>query len=63
MMLRRVLTPLAALTLCTCSASAMAAPAESPKPWGMERMQHWAVDHEALLNAKLAGLKAGSRSS
>jgi hypothetical protein len=25
----------------------------------MERMQHWAVDHEALLNAKLAGLKAG----
>jgi hypothetical protein len=26
---------------------------------GMERMQHWAADHEALLDAKLAGLKAG----
>ena len=25
----------------------------------MERMQHWAADHEALLDAKLAGLKAG----
>jgi hypothetical protein len=25
----------------------------------MDRMQHWAADHEALLNAKLAGLKAG----
>jgi hypothetical protein len=27
----------------------------------MHRMQHWAVDHEALLDAKLAGLKAGLR--
>jgi hypothetical protein len=26
---------------------------------GMERMQHWAADHQALLDAKLAGLKAG----
>jgi hypothetical protein len=25
----------------------------------MDRMQHWAADHAALLNAKLAGLKAG----
>jgi hypothetical protein len=25
----------------------------------MERMQHWAADHQALLDAKLAGLKAG----
>jgi hypothetical protein len=25
----------------------------------MERMQHWAADHEALLDAGLAGLKAG----
>jgi hypothetical protein len=28
-------------------------------PMGMERMQHWAADHQALLDAKLAGLKAG----
>jgi hypothetical protein len=27
----------------------------------MERMQHWADDHEAMLDAKLAGLKAGLR--
>jgi hypothetical protein len=26
---------------------------------GMERMQHWAADDQALLDAKLAGLKAG----
>jgi hypothetical protein len=26
---------------------------------GMKRMQHWAADHQALLHAKLAGLKAG----
>jgi len=25
----------------------------------MERMQNWAVDHQALLDARLAGLKAG----
>ena len=25
----------------------------------MEQMQHWAADHEALLDARLAGLKAG----
>jgi hypothetical protein len=26
---------------------------------GTERMQRWAADHQALLDAKLAGLKAG----
>jgi hypothetical protein len=26
---------------------------------GMQRMQRWAVDHQVLLDAKLAGLKAG----
>jgi hypothetical protein len=27
----------------------------------MERMQHWADDHEAMLDAKVAGLRAGLR--
>ena len=31
----------------------------SAEPAGMERMQHWAADHEALLDANLAGMKAG----
>lgn len=32
-------------------------PGPPPAPW----MQHWAQDHEALLDAKLGGLKAGLR--
>ena len=32
-------------------------PGPPPPPW----MQHWAADHEAMLDAKLAGLKAGLR--
>lgn len=32
-----------------------------PMPSSTPRMQHWATDHEALLDAKLAGLKAGLR--
>ncbi len=38
-------------------AQAMNPPGPPPAPW----MQHWAADHEALLDAKLAGLKAGLR--
>jgi LTXXQ motif family protein len=34
---------------------AMHIPPGPPPPW----MQHWAQDHEALLNAKLGGLRAG----
>jgi zinc resistance-associated protein len=30
-----------------------------PPPPEMHRMQQWAVDHKAMLDAKLAGLKAG----
>ncbi len=30
-----------------------------PMPSSTPRMQHWAADHAALLDAKLAGLKAG----
>ncbi len=60
MMRRAFLPPLAALTTCAFMvAAAAAAPGESSGPPGMERMQHWAADHEALLDARLAGLKAG----
>jgi hypothetical protein len=58
-MKRHVLPSLAALVVCAFGIAARAAPGESPEPIGIERMQHWATDHEALLNARLAGLKAG----
>ena len=51
---------IAALVLSTCALSANADPTDQRSgPMGMERMQHWAADHQALLDAKLAGLKAG----
>ena len=61
MTMRRVLLPpLAALSIGVFAfAPAMAAPGESSGPPGMEQMQHWAADHEALLDARVAGLKAG----
>jgi hypothetical protein len=58
-MMRHFLLPLTALTVCVFALAAPAASEESSGPMGMERMQHWAADHEALLDAKLAGLKAG----
>ena len=58
-MMRHILLPFAALAVCTFAPAAPAASDESSGPMGMERMQHWAADHEALLDAKLAGLKAG----
>ena len=57
-MMRYILPPLAALAVCAFAPAAQAAADESSQP-AMERMQHWAADHEALLDAKLAGLKAG----
>ena len=59
MMKRYVLPSLAALAICAFGVPATAAPGDSPEPMGMERMQHWAADHEALLNARLAGLTQG----
>ena len=42
-----LLPPLAALTICAFTGiAAVAAPGESSGPPGMERMQHWAADHE-----------------
>jgi hypothetical protein len=57
--MRHILLPFAALAAWTFALAAQAAPDESSEPAAMERMQHWAADHEALLDAKLAGLKAG----
>jgi zinc resistance-associated protein len=58
-MMRHILPSLAALAVCAFAFAAQAAPDESSGSMGMERMQNWAADHEALLDAGLAGLKAG----
>jgi hypothetical protein len=58
-MIRRILLPLAALAAWTFAPAAQAAQGESSEQPTMERMRHWAADHEALLDARLAGLKAG----
>jgi zinc resistance-associated protein len=58
-MIRYVFLPLAALAGLAFGVPAVAAPGEPSGPTGMERMQHWAADHEAMLDARLAGLKAG----
>jgi hypothetical protein len=53
-----------ALVLSTCALSAKADPMEQRSGlMSTERMQHWAADHQALLDAKLAGLKAGLKLS
>lgn len=59
LMMQRILPPLAALAVCAFASSAQAASNESSGPMRMERMQDLAVDHQALLDARLAGLKAG----
>jgi hypothetical protein len=59
-LLRVSLTAIAASGLAIAAAAAQVA---SPPPPEMHRMRQWAADHEALLNAKLAGLKAGLKLS
>jgi zinc resistance-associated protein len=59
-MMRRLLLPFAALAACAFAPAAQAGSDQSPER-AIERMQHWSADHEALLDAKLAGLKAGLR--
>jgi zinc resistance-associated protein len=57
---RNVVLPLIALSVSAFVLPAVAASNDPPAAAaGMERMQHWTLDHETLLNAKLAGLKAG----
>ncbi len=56
-----LLAPLAAVALCASSFALTAAAAandQSANAPNMERMQHWAADHEMMLDAKLAGMKA-----
>jgi hypothetical protein len=57
---RRVLGTLAAAALSASgfALTAAAAEADQPSPRA-ERLQHWAADHETVLDAKLAGMKAG----
>jgi hypothetical protein len=57
--MRHFLPPFALLAACTFGLAAQVAPGEASEPTGIERMQHWAADHAALLDAKLAGLRAG----
>ncbi len=59
-MMRHILLACAALVAWTFAPAARAAEDEASQPT-MERMQHWADDHEAMLDAKLAGLRAGLR--
>ena len=41
-----------------------AAPGDQPSGFpGAQRIQHWAADHETLLDARLAGMKAGLKLS
>jgi LTXXQ motif family protein len=57
-MMRPILLACAALAAWTLAVPARAASDQSSAP-AMERMQNWAADHEALLDAHLAGLRAG----
>jgi hypothetical protein len=59
LMMRYFLPSLAAVAICAFGLAATAAPGDSPQSAGMERMQQWAADHQAMLDARLAGLKAG----
>jgi LTXXQ motif family protein len=58
-----IMRPLLRVSLAAFAASCLAIPAAiaqsaGPPPQAMHRMQ-WAADHEAMLDAKLGGLKAG----
>jgi len=56
--MRHLLLPFAALAAVTFIPASQAAADESSGP-AMQRMQRWAADHDAMLDARLAGLKAG----
>jgi hypothetical protein len=56
----RLVAPLTAVAVCGLSLAAGAASGDQTSGQaGMERMQHWAADREAVLDAKLTGMKAG----
>ncbi len=57
--MKRTVFWVAATLAVSGSAFALAAAAESDQPSHAERMRHWAADRETMLDAKLAGMKAG----
>jgi LTXXQ motif family protein len=58
-MKRTVLGVLAALAVSASAFPLTAAAEGDQRPSHAERMQHWAADRETMLDAKLAGMKAG----
>lgn len=59
---RYIIVPLTALAVCASGMALTAAAAQNDQTSSapnMERMQHWAADREAVLDAKLTGMKAG----
>ena len=58
-MKRTVLGVAAALAVCGSPLVLTAAAEGDQQPSHAERMQHWAADRETMLDAKLAGMKAG----
>ena len=60
-MIRTRLPSIAALAICASGLFAAAASAEPPPAGRLAREQHWAADQAAMLDAGLAGLKAGLR--
>jgi Spy/CpxP family protein refolding chaperone len=57
--MKRTVFGVATALAVTASAFALAAAAESDQPSRAERASHWAADRETMLDAKLAGMKAG----
>ena len=57
-MKRYLAASLTAAAVCASAFALTAAAAPNDQP-SMERMQHWAADREAVLGAKLAGMKVG----
>jgi LTXXQ motif family protein len=60
-MKRMLLCALTAVALCVSSFglnAAFAADNQSAEAAHTERMKHWAVDHEAMMDARLGGMKA-----
>ncbi len=57
-MMKRILVAALATTFVATSAFAIAAE-DNQQSSGAERMQRWTADRETMLDAKLAGMKAG----
>ena len=60
MVMKRTVLGVMAAVAVSASAFALTAAAQGDQPPShSERMQHWAADRETMLDAKLAGMKAG----